>query len=64
MVFSVEQEFVVGGGGGRGRGRNTSTPKNAFVGGYYTGGSEEKIRVLPAGVETTTFWLLVQILYH
>ena len=63
MVFSVEEEFVVGGGGGV-RGRNTSSPKNACVVGYDTGGSEEKIRVLPAGVETTTFWLLVQILYH
>ena len=59
MVFSVVQEFVVGGGGGgRGRGRNTSSPKNPFVGGYDTGGSEEKIRVLIAGVETMTFWLL------
>ena len=55
MVFSVEQEFVVGGGGG---GIKTSTPKNPFGGGYYTGGSEEKIRVLIAGVETMTFWLL------
>ena len=29
-----------------------------------TGGSEEKIRILPIGVEPMTFWLLVQTLYH
>ena len=59
MVFSVEEEFVVGGGGGgRGWGRNTSSPKNACTWGYDTDVSEEKIRVLIAGVETMTFWLL------
>ena len=62
MLFSVEQEFVVGGGGGEGR--NTSPLKNACGGGYDTDGSEEKIRVLLAGVETMAFWLLVQMLYH
>ena len=56
MVFSVEQEFVVGGGGGRDR--NTSSLKKACVGGCDTDGSEEKIRVLIVGVETMTFWLL------
>ena len=48
----------------RWEGRNTSSPKDACVGGCDTDSSEEKIRVLPAGVETTTFWLLVQMLYH
>ena len=56
MLFLVEQAFV-----GR---TKYELPENACVGGYDTDSSEEKIRVLPAGVETTTFWLLVQILYH
>ena len=50
---------VCRGGGGEGGGEEIrAPPKNAFVGGYDTGGSEEKIRVLIAGVETMTFWLL------
>ena len=29
-----------------------------------TGDSEEKIQVLSTGVESMTFWLLVQMVYH
>ena len=29
-----------------------------------TGDSENKIQVLPTGVEPMTFWLLFQMLYH
>ena len=58
-VKPVNTIFVAGGGGGGwGGGRNTSSLKNACVRGYDTDGSEEKFRVLIAGVETMTFWLL------
>ena len=56
MLFSVEQAL--------GGAKYEDSPKDACVGGCDTDSSEEKIRVLPGGVETTTFWLLVQILYH
>ena len=59
-----ERNVVLGWAGDCGEGRNTSSPKNACVEGYDTVSSEEKIRVLLAGVETTTSWLLVQMLYH